>query len=188
MNTGFLLSGRARTILHVALATVATSASADDRLEVGVRACAAVTSESERLDCFDVLATAIAGERSLPVDAAAASAAGELAGSPAAPAAPGAANAPAAAAATPPPLTDDVGKPLADGEESYAATVIRCEKSDATNRWYFYFDNGQVWRQSNTGRLHFRECAFDVTVTRDAFGFKMKIPSENETIRVQRAK
>lgn len=158
-------------VVHYALLVLivtAGPASADDRLSAGVRACAAVSDDDERLTCFDALAAAIADDA--PAVAVAAT--------------------PAAASAAPPPLTDDVGKPQTDepGEapETYAATVARCEKNDATNRWYFYLENGQVWRQSNTGRLRFRDCAFDVTLQRDLFGYKMAIPSEDKTVRVSR--
>lgn len=154
--------------LLLLLPAFAGPASADDRLSAGVRACAAVSDETERLTCFDALAAAIAEE--VPGAAAAA--------------------APAAASAAPPPLTDDVGKPSTgepdEAPESYTATVARCEKNNATNRWYFYFENGQVWRQSNTGRLHLRDCALEVTLQRDLFGFKMAIPSEDKTVRVSR--
>jgi hypothetical protein len=58
--------------------------------------------------------------------------------------------------------------------------------SEATGRWIFTFDNGQVWRQSNTGRLPFRDCDFVVTLRRDVFGYKLEIPSANRSVRVTR--
>lgn len=160
-------SRRARHNVLLVLAVIAGAATADDRVSAGLHACSAVTDETERLNCFDALAAAVAHDAPPP-----------------------AVVAPTAAGAAPAPLTDDVGKGQTDeagaAPETYTGAVTRCEKSSATNRWYFYFDNGQVWRQSNSGRLNFRDCVFDVTLERDLFGFKMTIPSEDRTVRVAR--
>ncbi len=132
---------------------------AGDALTAGLEACAAVTDAAERLNCFDVLAERIA-ERD-----------------------------PAASGQALPPLVDEVGKPATNDEapdEEYAGRIASCEKSDASGRWYFTFDNGQIWRQTNAGRLPFRECDFDVTLKRDVFGYKLEIPSADRSVRVTR--
>ena len=52
-------------------------------------------------------------------------------------------------------------------------------------RWVFHFDGGQVWRQSSNAQYRFEECDFDVTITKDFFGYKMKMEGRG-SIRVRR--
>lgn len=86
-------------------------------------------------------------------------------------------------------LPDDLGiekkeekKPAE--KQSYRGHVQSCgQMSD--NRWYFVFDSGQMWKQSSDGTYRFRECDFDVTITKDFFGYKMKIDG-GKTLRVKR--
>ena len=90
------------------------------------------------------------------------------------------------------PLTDAVGKENVRRDDSivnpeYAATVTRCERNPR-GRYYFYFANGQVWKQTNSRRLHFRDCNFEVTVSRDIFGYKMSIAGQRKRIRISRIK
>ena len=148
--------------ISILVVTPAMSFATADTISAGLTACARETDDAKRLACFDALADGT------PSDAPAGS----------------------APTATPP-LTAEVGLPgpeEADEEppEVYAAHVSSCKKSAANNRWYFEFDNGQVWRQTNSGRLAFRDCDFDVTLRRDVFGFKIEIPGEDRTIRVTR--
>jgi hypothetical protein len=86
-------------------------------------------------------------------------------------------------------LPDDLGiankedKNAAE-DESYRGHVRSCgQLSD--DRWYFVFDNEQLWKQSSAGRYRFSECDFDVTITKDFFGYKMKIDG-GKTLRVKR--
>ena len=68
-----------------------------------------------------------------------------------------------------------------------SATVTRCSES-ADGRYVFYFSNGQVWKQSKNDRVHFGDCNFDVTITKDFFGYKMQQEGENRRIRIKRLK
>jgi len=92
----------------------------------------------------------------------------------------------------PVPLTQDVGEEQLDGynRSESEPTIIQgrvteCKK-DASNKWYFVFDNGQVWKQRSNARLSNRECDFPVTITKDAFGYKMQIDGEGKKIRIGR--
>ncbi len=92
----------------------------------------------------------------------------------------------------PQPLTEEVGEEQLSGKsrperepESFRGRVIEC-KQDASKKWYFYFDNGQVWKQRATARLTNRNCDFEVTLTKDSFGYKMQIAGETKKIRVGR--
>ena len=90
------------------------------------------------------------------------------------------------------PLTQDVGEEQLDRKSRPKSepTIVQgrvtgCQK-DASNRWYFVFDNGQVWKQRSDDRLSFRECDFWVTITKDFFGYKMQIDGEKKRIRIGR--
>jgi hypothetical protein len=92
----------------------------------------------------------------------------------------------------PVPLTQDVGEEQLDRKSRPKSepTIVQgrvtgCQK-DASNRWYFVFDNGQVWKQRSDDRLSFRECDFWVTITKDFFGYKMQIDGEKKRIRIGR--
>jgi hypothetical protein len=175
---GAFLRGAWPLVLVACLPGSAAAADYDAALAAALRACASVSDAGDRLACFDTLAeelgvAAAAQPKKIPV-------------------APAAAATAAAASEATPPLDDAVGKERIDDDEeepeSWSGRVTSCEKSEATNRWYFHFDNGQVWRQSNAGRLTFRECEFDVTVERDLFGFKLAIPSMDKSVRVARVR
>lgn len=151
--------------------------------------CAAIGDDTARLACYD----AVASVAPAPV--------------PAKPNGPSAAPAAVAATATaaavpavaeeavvekaPGPLTDDVGKERVKGADrgdnpQYSAVVTRCEESPSSGQIYFIMENGQVWKQSNYRRLSLRNCQFEVTLTKDAFGYEIYIPEKDRTVRVSR--
>lgn len=74
-----------------------------------------------------------------------------------------------------------------DGELLVRAKVTRCDK-DARKKYYFVFENGQVWKQTSDKRLHYRACEFEVTITKDFFGYKMQPDGEKGRIRIARVK
>ena len=94
----------------------------------------------------------------------------------------------------PQPLTDDIAKQEIKGTDierpEYSAVVTHCEELKQERRLFFFMENGQIWRQSNAGRLNFRarDCQFDVTVKKDMFGWILHVPSENERVRVKRVR
>jgi hypothetical protein len=90
-------------------------------------------------------------------------------------------------------LTDDVGReriePKSDDDQPrFAASVTSCQKSVQSGQYYFVFENGQVWKQSNYRNLSLRDCAFDVEISKTGFGYQMYIPSKDRTVRVARVK
>ena len=92
----------------------------------------------------------------------------------------------------PKPLTEEVGQDQLDSKdkpdqepEAFAGRVTDC-RQNADGRWYFYFANGQVWKESNSGRQRFTDCDFEATITKDAFGYKMQIDGEGKKIRIGR--
>ena len=92
----------------------------------------------------------------------------------------------------PAPLTQEIGEEQLGGDRRpeeeppiVMGRVTEC-RQDSNGRWRFVFDNGQVWRQRSEGRRKFRDCDFDVTITRDFFGYKMQIDGEKSWIRIGR--
>ncbi len=160
----------------------APAAAANDALPAALAECAAVADDDQRLVCFDALASAQANE---PVSAPAPQAtSSQTAPTPAASGLP-------AAAGGPVPITDEVGRERVEGarEEErpqYSANVIRCEENQQSGQTYFFFENGQVWKQANYRRLRFRECRFEVTLSEDNFGYSLHIPSRDRRFRVTR--
>ena len=73
------------------------------------------------------------------------------------------------------------------GAETFTAEVTRCEEAH-DGKYFFFFDNGQVWKQVKTDRERYRDCSFTVTVTRDWFGYKMQRDGEQRRIRISRVK
>ena len=96
-----------------------------------------------------------------------------------------------AAAAT---ITADYGAEQLDGdnpdkkiERPVSVRITACQR-DQRRRYYFYLENGQVWRQNDDDRLRFKECDFNATIIRDGFGYKMQIEGEKRRTRVKRVK
>ncbi len=139
----------------------------------GVARCAELENAEARLACYDEVA-----RRSAPPKPATEATAEVSTG--------------AVSRSEPLPLTEEVGAEQLDsrvGPErepaSFQGRVIEC-RQDASKKWYFYFDNGQVWKQRANARLTNRDCDFEVTITKDGFGYKMQIEGETKNIRVGR--
>jgi hypothetical protein len=168
-----------KTII-LALLVAGTNAHADN-LSDRVRECKAIDEDAARLACYDGLVRA------------------EVSAAPTAPAAPAASVAPAAPVAevaSPPPAPASLGAETmrqkdrtgeAAEKVEVSATVTRCGEN-ADGRYVFYFSNGQVWKQSKDDRVHFSDCNFDVTITKDFFGYKMQQEGEKRRIRIKRLK
>lgn len=99
---------------------------------------------------------------------------------------------PAATAEEVPEIGDDYGAEQLDTgdrdrkiEKQVRVTVTSCQK-DASQKYYFVLDNGQVWKQNDKDRLRYRECTFGAVIMRDAFGYKMQIDGTTQHTRVTR--
>jgi hypothetical protein len=163
-----------KTRIILALLVAGANAHADN-LSDRVRECRAIGDDAARLACYDGLLSAAVST---------------------APTAPTAPAASVAEAASPPPAPASLGAETMrqkdrTGEAAekieVSATVTRCGEN-ADGRYVFYFSNGQVWKQSKDDRVYFRDCNFDVTITKDFFGYKMQQEGENRRIRIKRLK
>ena len=192
-NTQFL-----SICLAVVAVTVYQPEARAHSVEDGIRQCATVADDDERLRCFDALAretthasatpSAVAPVPAAPPPAEpAAAAASSAAVTPEPPPAESAAGAVAEAE----PISDDIGLSGIESKDKpepkkYSATVTKCEESKQSGQYYFFFENGQVWKQANYKRLRWRDCEFDVTVSKGTFGYEMYVPEKDRTVRVAR--
>ena len=158
-------------------ASVAQSADYVDEL----KACAIVPDRDARFACYEIL-----GKRALEDEPAAEKSSAEITAQPEAAAVPVAKETATNAAALP----DDLGGTTFEDKsestkEQYQGLLRSCKKS-AGDEWYFYFANGQVWKQVDSHRLRHRECNFMATITRDRIGYKLQREGESTKVRVTR--
>ncbi|MEL6210134.1 MAG: hypothetical protein AAFR44_08120, partial [Pseudomonadota bacterium] len=156
----------------------------------------------DRLECYDALARTVGAP---PAPPAARAPAPAPAPAPAATRTP----APAVAAAEPPapaPAADKTGTAtppvVSNRAEEFGFENERLKK-DTTEVVAYYdgeftgwsggtlfkLDNGQVWKQSQSGRVYFVKDRPKITIQRGAFGsYRLSVEGLNRTVRVKRVK
>lgn len=72
-------------------------------------------------------------------------------------------------------------------KEQSVGTLKSCKKSQ-DGRWFYIFEDGQVWKQVDRAKRRYKECNFEVTVLRDGFGYKMRIGDQTSTVRIRRVR
>ena len=168
--------------------------------------CVAIVDDAARLECYDSISLPPAAENvgAEPVESRAASAEAPEAevataesarsGAPEAPGeAPTDVSAPAGEAEVQP-LDDSVGKQQIEAakqenQPTYTARLIRCAESGTSGLTYFYFENGQVWKQGGSGRrLRLRDCDTEAEIKKDVLGFKLRIAEKKVNVRVSRVR
>ena len=179
---------------------------AETDLRPALERCVAIVDDAARLVCYDSISLPPAAENAgaEPVESRAASAeppeaevatvestrsdAPEVPGG-----APADVSAPAGEAEVQP-LDDIVGKQQIDASKqedqpTYTARLIRCAESAQSRLTFFYFENGQVWKQGGSGRrLRLRDCDYEAEIKKDVIGFKLRIPEEKVNVRVTRVR
>ena len=172
---------RSWALVLAVFATIIAVPAQSQNLGKALEGCASIAENDARLTCFDALAALLGG--------------GQDAEHVVAPAIVAAAPAVVAAAPTagPVPLTDAVGKERiepkpADESAKFTGRVESCRESVQSGQTYFTFENGQVWKQSNYRRLGFRDCEFDVEISKGTFGYQMYIPNKDRSVRISRVK
>lgn len=85
-------------------------------------------------------------------------------------------------------LTEDVGLPKEFEENQVIlATVARC--GEANNRkFYFYFDNGQIWKYVGGKKLRYKDCNTRASLQEDRFGYTLQLDGDSRSMRVERVK
>jgi hypothetical protein len=177
----------------VLLTFISAPLAADSEVEAILK-CKSMQDSAARLACYDSLNSPSSAQQSDPAERAV----------PAVPdvpvEAPPATPKPAAVvpAASPPPderapeiLSDKVGRetlgPKKGEEVLVRGRIVRC-REDLTSKYVFYFENGQVWRQKDNSRIRWDECDFEVTISKDFFGYKMVRDGEKKKVRIAREK
>jgi len=69
--------------------------------------------------------------------------------------------------------------------ETNRGHVTSCKKS-SDRKWFYIFENGQVWKQVDSRKRRHKECDFWATIVKDSFGFKMIIDGQEGKIRIDR--
>jgi len=178
-------SKRAKFVLFLTLGLACISASIAQSTDYvdELKACAITTDREARFACYEDL-----GKRALEDEPAAEKSSAERMAQPEAVPAPVAPETGTSAATLP----DDLGgasfveqESSQSTEEQYRGRLISCKKSKS-DEWWFYFENGQVWKQVDSRRLRHRECNFMVTITKDGFGYRLQRDGEDTRVRVTR--
>ncbi|MBT8081903.1 MAG: hypothetical protein KJO56_05735 [Gammaproteobacteria bacterium] len=164
---GMTRSNTAIFILLIAVFTCSGAAQPVDTVEE-LKVCARMTDKEARLACFDDL-----GDRVLREEPADQKPPQEKVAQ---------AEAESATRSNAQPLPDELGRSTT---AQYVGLITSCKKGGRGD-WYFFFDNGQVWKEVNRRNLRFKECNFNATIMTDSFGYKMRIDGEERTIRVKR--
>ncbi len=156
--------------------------------ETTVESCQQLTDDAERLACYDRVFRA--GQAVPAEPAPTAPAPVEPAPAPTVTPDP---EPPAPAAQQQPdtvPLDDRVGRESLDRDEKPKDPDIvghvRSCKENARGRYFFFFDNGQVWKQVDNTPIRWRECNFEVRLRKDFFGYSLQPVGEKKKVRVSR--
>lgn len=87
-------------------------------------------------------------------------------------------------------LSDNIGGgkfATAAGEQKlgYKGRVTSCKKS-SDRRWFYLFENGQVWKQVDRRKRRHKDCNFNVVISKHSFGYVMRIDGQDSKIHVAR--
>jgi hypothetical protein len=166
----FRQSARVGVVLLLALQPL----QADESLNAELQACRRISDVQSRAQCYDDVVDRRQANATIPSPEESAPADGETRGD-----------------STYVQLNDEIGRETLREDEAeqpreiIRGRVVRC-RTDSLNDTYFYFDNGQVWKQTSDSRVKPEDCEFEVTITRDFFGYKMQRVGERRRIRISR--
>lgn len=151
-------------LLLVSFAIVASTVShAEESAQDGLQRCGLIDDTSARIACYDQLG----GREKLAV--------AKIIESPALP-------------------PDDLGAESLTGRErqqkpepvSVSVKVTKCVRRGGNQKYIFYLEGGQVWKQTSDRRLNFKECNFGASIIKDFFGYKMHLDNVKKKLRVSR--
>jgi hypothetical protein len=69
---------------------------------------------------------------------------------------------------------------------SVIVKVTECRRRGGNEKYIFYLEGGQVWKQISDKRLYFKECNFSATILKDFFGYKMLLEDGKKKFRISR--
>jgi len=152
-----------RTLLVVSFAiSVPFLSNADESAQDGLQRCGLIGDTAVRIACYDQL-----GGRKNPV---------------------------AAKVITSPTLPpDELGEESLTGRKSKRAApapvvvkITKCIKRGGNQKYHFYLEGGQVWKQISDKRLNFKDCNFSASIRKDFFGYQMQLQDSKKKLRVKR--
>ena len=169
-----------KTILTLLLLVSAPSGIAQsvDPVE-DIKSCTRLTDRDARLACFDDIGERVLGEESVD---------GNTVRKEVAPREP-MTTAPAVTA-QPRPAVSGAASPgggQAERSATFSGMMTSCKKGHF-GEWYFVLDNGEIWKEVKKRNRRFEDCNLEVTITKDMFGYNMRIDALDRTIRVKRQK
>lgn len=143
-----------------------TMLQAKESVEDGLQRCALTNNSSARLACYDLLS----GRDSELTP--------KIVETPALPAK----------------KVDAKPKPLILASEPKVASeneilkITKCIRAGGNDKYTFYLDDGQVWKQVSHKRMNFEDCNLEVSIHKDFFGYKMQVEGETKKFRVSRVR
>ena len=66
--------------------------------------------------------------------------------------------------------------------------IVNCTRSGGNDKYTFYLDDGQVWKQVSHTRMNFEDCNVVVSIHKDFFGYKMQVEGTQKKFRVARVR
>lgn len=180
----------------LAVAAFAPSSTAASPVD-GLADCARIASPLDRLECFDALASSVGAVPAAPI-VAAPSPAPEPVAAPTPDPVTQPAPTPAPVAETPPPAPPVVATRAE--EFGFENERLKKDKTEVVANYdgqftgwsggtLFKLDNGQVWKQSQSGRVSYKKDRPEITIRRGAFGsYRLSVEGLNRTVRVKRVK
>jgi len=63
--------------------------------------------------------------------------------------------------------------------------VTSCKKA-VDGKWFFTFENGQIWKQVGSSRRYYRNCDFLVKIKKDGIGYKLQVDGDKRIVRIKR--
>ena len=163
---------RRNSLLSIVILFAVATASADEDSSDQLQRCALVEDASARLACYDGLIDKTQPAAAKPAKSSDSSLVDEVVDAPA------------------PESDSEVARAPKQGRYEpigFRATVTHC-RQDSNKKYYFYLENGEVWKQSDRKKLKYKDCAFDISVTKDFFGYKMQQDGVDRRIRITRVK
>ena len=159
MNYSTSVYSRARIVLLFATMAFASGISAEDFDAIKeITTCAEISDNSQRAACYDAL-----GQQVLKAneDIAAGDLPDSIGGSD---------------------FAEKAGVEVATSR----GLVTRCKKTLDKTQWFYFFEDGQVWKQVDRRKRRHKDCNFYVNISEDTFGYQMTIEGQDSKIRIKR--
>lgn len=72
--------------------------------------------------------------------------------------------------------------------ENQLLRITKCTRGGGNDKYTFYLDDGQVWKQVSHNRMNFGDCNIQVSIHKDFFGHKMQVEGTEKKFRISRVR